>query len=153
MTTSEIQVHGEVADGFGAVADAFAANFELRGELGAAFSLYVDGVERVNVWAGIADQRAGRAWTDDTLQLVFSTTKGAVAICIANSIELVFSIMASTWSRSSATPEASSDFGLEAATCMATSRASASSPGWLDASSQIGRGPSARCQRASSAAS
>ncbi len=80
-------VHGEVADGFGAVADAFAANFAHHGELGAAFSLYVDGRRRVDLWAGTADKRTATPWTADTLQLVFSTTKGATAICIAMLVE------------------------------------------------------------------
>ena len=35
------QIHGEVAEGFGAVGDAFADNFDDRGEVGAAFCLYV----------------------------------------------------------------------------------------------------------------
>jgi CubicO group peptidase (beta-lactamase class C family) len=81
------EIHGDVDEGFGAVADAFAANFDERGELGAAFSLYVDGVQRADLWGGIADKATGRPWTEDTLQLVFSTTKGAAAICIARLVE------------------------------------------------------------------
>lgn len=75
-------VNGTVADGFGPVADAFAANFESN-EVGAAFCLYADGEQVVDVWAGLADQAAGTPWTADTLALVFSTTKGATAICVA----------------------------------------------------------------------
>ena len=81
------EVHGQVDEGFGAVADAFRQNFEERGELGAAFSLYVDGAKRVDIWGGIANQRTGAAWTPDTLQLVFSTTKGVVATCLAMLVE------------------------------------------------------------------
>ena len=80
-------MHGEVGDGFGAIADAFAANFAQRGELGAAFCLYVDGAERVNLWAGTANQRTGQPWDESTLQLVFSTTKGIVATCIARLVQ------------------------------------------------------------------
>jgi len=82
-----VTIHGEVDEGFGAVADAFTANFEQRNELGAAFSLYVDGTKRVDLWSGTADQQNRRAWDADTLQLVFSTTKGATAICIAKLVE------------------------------------------------------------------
>jgi CubicO group peptidase (beta-lactamase class C family) len=82
-----IEIHGTVADGFGAVADAFEQNFVERGELGAAFALYVDGSPKVDVWAGVADSTTGRPWTEDTLQLVFSTTKGAAAICVARLVE------------------------------------------------------------------
>ena len=77
------EIHGTVDEGFGAIADAFAANFEHHDELGAAFCLYVDGHRRVDIWAGVADRGSGRPWTADTLQLVFSTTKGIASICIA----------------------------------------------------------------------
>lgn len=67
-------IDGDVADGFGPVADAFRANFIEGGEVGAACCLYVGGREVVNLRGG---------WSDDTLALVFSTTKGATAICVA----------------------------------------------------------------------
>ena len=81
------EVHGQVDDGFGPVADAFRRNFEEHGELGAGFSLYVDGTKRVDLWGGSANKRTGEAWTPDTLQLVFSTTKGVVATCLAMLVE------------------------------------------------------------------
>ena len=54
---------------------------------GAAFALYVDGEPKVDIWGGIADKSTGRPWTEDTLQLVYSTTKGAAAICVARLVE------------------------------------------------------------------
>ena len=75
------EVFGEVAARFGAVRDAFAANFERHGDVGAAFSLYLGGEKVVDLWAGCADEATGRPWEQDTLQLVFSTTKGATAAC------------------------------------------------------------------------
>lgn len=77
------ELHGVADDGFGAVADAFAQNFARHGEVGAGFCLYVDGRKRVDLWAGVADRATGAPWTDRTLQLVFSTTKGIAAICLA----------------------------------------------------------------------
>ncbi|MGH2685668.1 MAG: serine hydrolase domain-containing protein, partial [Actinomycetota bacterium] len=74
-------VQGEVAPRFEAVRDAFAANFEHQGEVGAAFALHVAGEKVVDIWGGVADTDRGRPWQDDTLQLVFSTTKGATAVC------------------------------------------------------------------------
>jgi CubicO group peptidase (beta-lactamase class C family) len=82
-----IEIHGTVTDGFGAVAEAFERNFVEHGELGAAFCVYVDGEVRADLWAGVADRSTGRPWTEDTLQLVFSTTKGAAAICIARLVD------------------------------------------------------------------
>jgi CubicO group peptidase (beta-lactamase class C family) len=70
-----------VAPGFEKVRDAFAANFDERGEVGASFALYKDGRKVVDLWGGVADQESGRPWEEDTLQMVFSTTKGATAIC------------------------------------------------------------------------
>ena len=87
MITRDIQVHGHADEGFGKVADAFAENFRVAGELGAAFCLYVDGRQRVDLWGGVANQQTGEPWTDRTLQLVFSTTKGATAICVAKLVE------------------------------------------------------------------
>ena len=75
------EISGEVAPGYEPVRDAFRANFDQHGDVGAAFSLYVRGEKVVDLWGGIADTTTGRAWTADTLQLVFSTTKGATAIC------------------------------------------------------------------------
>jgi CubicO group peptidase (beta-lactamase class C family) len=75
------EIEGSVEPGFEAVADAFRANFADHGELGAATSMYVGGRKVVDLWGGVADQRTGAPYTDDTLQLVFSTTKGATAAC------------------------------------------------------------------------
>ena len=83
MTTTQ----GHVATGFEKVADAFSANFTEFGELGAGFALYADGELKVDIWSGVADKTSGRAWDEHTLQLVFSTTKGAAAICVARLVE------------------------------------------------------------------
>ncbi|HET6795415.1 MAG TPA: serine hydrolase domain-containing protein [Acidimicrobiales bacterium] len=77
MTT----VEGTVEPGFEAVREAFEANFERHGEVGAAFSLYHRGRQVVDLWGGVADETTGRTWDEGTLQLVFSTTKGATAVC------------------------------------------------------------------------
>jgi CubicO group peptidase (beta-lactamase class C family) len=78
---STAKVSGEVAPGFEKVRDAFAANFEQRDEVGAACAVYKDGVKVVDLWGGLADQDTGREWGEDTMQVVFSTTKGATAAC------------------------------------------------------------------------
>ena len=43
--------------------------------------LYLKGRKVVDLWGGLADQDTGQPWAKDTLQLVFSTTKGATAAC------------------------------------------------------------------------
>jgi CubicO group peptidase (beta-lactamase class C family) len=75
------QVEGYVEPGFEGVRDAFAANFEQHGEVGAGFALHVGGKKVVDLWGGIADVKTGKPYTEDSLQLVFSTTKGATAMC------------------------------------------------------------------------
>ena len=76
-----IGVGGTVADGFEGVRDAFVANFAEHGEVGAGFSLVVDGRTVVDLWGGITDHHTATPYGPDTLQLVFSTTKGATALC------------------------------------------------------------------------
>ncbi|MFG2489876.1 serine hydrolase domain-containing protein [Streptomyces caniferus] len=75
MTT----IDGEVAAGFEPVREAFAANFSQHGDIGAAVCVYQYGRPVVDLWGGIADPETGRPWTRDTLQLVYSATKGATA--------------------------------------------------------------------------
>ena len=86
MAADEIEIHGTVDEGFGPVADAFRSNFD-GNEKGACTALYVDGQKVVDLWAGVADTATGTPWNDDTLALVFSTTKGAAAICVAMLVE------------------------------------------------------------------
>lgn len=74
-----VDVQGSVAPGFEPVAEAFAANFALHGEVGAACAVRVGGEQVVDLWAGTADPADGRPYEADTLQLVFSSTKGVVA--------------------------------------------------------------------------
>ncbi|MEQ8840588.1 MAG: serine hydrolase domain-containing protein [Acidimicrobiales bacterium] len=77
------EINGRVDEGFGRIADAFAANFAEHDDVGAGFCLYVDGVPVVDITGGVADPGTGRPYDADTLQLVFSTTKGIAAICAA----------------------------------------------------------------------
>ena len=78
-----VEINGDVAEGFGLVADAFTRNFDDHGEVGAAFCLYVDGADVVDLWGGVADPATGGKWERNTLQVHFSTTKGVAAICAA----------------------------------------------------------------------
>ncbi|WP_329265400.1 beta-lactamase family protein [Streptomyces sp. NBC_01478] len=73
MTT----IDGEVAAGFEPVREAFEANFSQHGDIGAAVCVYQYGRPVVDLWGGVADPDTGRPWTRDTLQLVYSATKGA----------------------------------------------------------------------------
>ncbi len=76
-----MRANGHVESGFEPVKEAFEANFTERGDIGAAFCLYAGGRKVVDVWGGVADHKTGRPWSEDTLTLVYSTTKGVAAIC------------------------------------------------------------------------
>ncbi|TAJ90375.1 serine hydrolase domain-containing protein [Reyranella sp.] len=67
--------------GFERVAEAFKANFDSKGEIGASVCLTVGGETVVDLWGGTADQKTNAPWTRDTLSIVFSCTKGATALC------------------------------------------------------------------------
>jgi CubicO group peptidase (beta-lactamase class C family) len=74
-------VDGIVEPGFEGVRDAFERNFTEHGDVGAGFCLHVEGRKVVDLWGGTADVHSGRPYEESTLQLVFSTTKGATAAC------------------------------------------------------------------------
>jgi len=68
---------------FAAVADAFAANFTERGEIGASVCVTVEGRTVVDLWGGWADPDERRPWQADTLVNAFSVGKGFVALLAA----------------------------------------------------------------------
>ncbi len=85
--TDERRGDGFVAPGLERVREEFERNFVERGELGAAFAVYCDGELVIDLWGGCADPATGRPWAADTLQLIFSGTKGLVATCLLLLIE------------------------------------------------------------------
>jgi len=72
---------GWVAKGWDDVRGAFERNFDKAREAGAAFCAYHRGEKVVDLWGGVADLTDGRPWDEDTMVLVYSTTKGATAMC------------------------------------------------------------------------
>ncbi len=52
-----------------------------RQDVGAGCTAYVDGRPVVDLWAGTADRRTGRAYEHDTATVIFSCTKGVMAVC------------------------------------------------------------------------
>lgn len=74
-------VEGTCAPRWRPLVDAFVANYDERGEVGASLCIVHDGATVVDVWGGTADRATGRAWTADTMSIVHSCTKGATALC------------------------------------------------------------------------
>ncbi|MEY2453563.1 MAG: hypothetical protein QOD92_3137 [Acidimicrobiaceae bacterium] len=77
-----VNVDGLVEPGFESVRDAFVRNFSEHDEIGAGYCLHLEGRKVVDIWGGTADEANGRPYDENTLQLVFSTTKGATASCV-----------------------------------------------------------------------
>lgn len=84
MTTP---VDGRVEPGWEAVREAFAANFASEGEVGAGVAVYHRGRCMVDLVGGWFDADRSSPYTHDTLQLVFSTTKGVVATAVAMCVD------------------------------------------------------------------
>lgn len=67
---------------FAAVRDVFDASLADGGDLGAGVAVYVNGRLVVDLWGGLADERAGRAWQRDTACVTFSCTKAVTATAV-----------------------------------------------------------------------
>jgi CubicO group peptidase (beta-lactamase class C family) len=87
MSAIDITLNGVCPDRFAGVREAFAANFTEGQELGARFSLCVDGELVVDLWAGSADRAGDVPFTENTLTPVFSTTKALAAVMIARLVD------------------------------------------------------------------
>ncbi|MDY7099646.1 MAG: serine hydrolase domain-containing protein [Actinomycetota bacterium] len=68
---------------FAAVEQAFADNFALRGELGGAVCVVVDGRTVCDLWGGWRDEARARPWAPETLVNLFSVGKGLASACVA----------------------------------------------------------------------
>ncbi|MEV1291419.1 serine hydrolase domain-containing protein [Pseudonocardia sp. NPDC049635] len=81
------QIHGRVEPGFEALREVFTTNFTDRGDIGASLAIYVDGRPVMDLWGGQADPGTGRPWTEDTVALVYSATKGVTATLVNRLVE------------------------------------------------------------------
>ena len=79
--------HGMVAPGFEEVRAEFERNFAERGEIGAAVAAYWHGEKVVDLWGGWRKPHSDEPWSEDTMVVVMSSTKGlaAMAAAVANS--------------------------------------------------------------------
>jgi|SRR5659263_165169 len=87
MKQTNVAISGHVKQGFEAVREAFVENFTRRNEIGAACCVYYRGEKVVDIWGGIRNKRTCAPWEEDTMVIVFSTTKGlsGLAMALANS--------------------------------------------------------------------
>src|SRR3954463_2712883 len=78
-----VSVHGYVAPGFEPVRDEFKRNLQERGEVGAACAAYVGNEKIVDLWGGLRNLDENAPWEENTMVLVFSTTKGIAGLTLA----------------------------------------------------------------------
>jgi CubicO group peptidase (beta-lactamase class C family) len=72
---------GSCAPGFEPIFAAFRKNFTDRQEIGASLCVTHRGHTVVDLYGGIASPKSAAPWTENTISIVFSCTKGAAAIC------------------------------------------------------------------------
>jgi CubicO group peptidase (beta-lactamase class C family) len=70
-----VEISGTCSKKFGAVKDAFAANFAKNGDVGASAAMVMNGELVVDLWGGSQDVKGTTPWQRDTIINVFSTTK------------------------------------------------------------------------------
>ncbi len=79
-------IKGKCPDLFTPVLDAFQQNFADGLELGASFSICIDGELVIDIYGGHVDKKQETPWSDETLACVFSSGKAVVAFLIARAV-------------------------------------------------------------------
>lgn len=79
---SSVPIEGVCDPRFAPVREAFAANFALHDEIGAAVTVFVGGRKVADLWGGWADRARTRPWAEDTLVNFFSIGKAITATCV-----------------------------------------------------------------------
>ena len=78
-----IPISGYVKEGFEKVKTTFEENFVQRKEVGASCCVYYKGEKVVDLWGGFRDKAKKQYWEEDTIAIVFSTTKGISSLAFA----------------------------------------------------------------------
>lgn len=77
---SDIPIHGFVNDDYKSIHDIFLNNFKQGLDIGASISAYVDGKQVLSLQGGWQDRDKQIEYTNKTLQMVYSCTKGLVRL-------------------------------------------------------------------------
>ncbi|KAI8885683.1 beta-lactamase/transpeptidase-like protein [Backusella circina FSU 941] len=87
LTADEIPIQGFVDKEYDFVKDIFVNNFIQGLDVGASISAYVDGKQVLSLQGGWQDIEKGIPYTNETLQMVFSSTKALAAVITARLVE------------------------------------------------------------------
>jgi len=77
-----VSINGSYDLHFESVFLEFKKNFIERGEVGAGVSVTWEGRTVVDLYGGIADAESRTPWTENTMPVIWSSTKGATSICL-----------------------------------------------------------------------
>ena len=69
------------------IAPLFQENFQSLGELGAALSIWQNGKPMLDLHGGFRDTKREQPWTEDTIVLVWSATKGIGSACLLHALQ------------------------------------------------------------------
>ncbi|KAI9486184.1 MAG: beta-lactamase/transpeptidase-like protein [Benjaminiella poitrasii] len=86
-STRDVPIHGFVDPAFESTYHLFVDNFLKGREIGAGFTVYVDNKKVISLQGGWQDVEKGIEYTNETLQMVFSSTKALSAIVIAQVVD------------------------------------------------------------------
>ena len=75
------EIHGFCDEKFAVVRQEFLRNFEEGLDVGASFSVTLNGKYIIDLWGGYADADKTRSWEENTIVNVWSTTKIMTVIC------------------------------------------------------------------------
>jgi CubicO group peptidase (beta-lactamase class C family) len=78
-----VRIEGHCSTGFESLREVFAENFFRRHELGGACCVYHRGEKVVDLWGGVRNEATGEPWEEDTMVIVYSSTKGLAAMTLA----------------------------------------------------------------------
>lgn len=84
---TEPEIHGLCPPQFEAVRETFLENFAARDEVGARFSLAIEGEILVDLWGGHRDRARTLPFEETTLAPVFSVTKAMTALMMARLVD------------------------------------------------------------------
>lgn len=79
----QVPISGYVKEGFEKVKATFEENFVKRKEVGASCCVYYKGEKVVDLWGGFRDKAKKQYWEEDTVAIVFSTTKGLSSLAFS----------------------------------------------------------------------
>jgi len=77
-----MQIQGHVEPGFEPVREAFQKQFDDGLNVGGSVAVYLRGRPVVNLWGGTTAPDGGEPWREETMTIVYSTTKGFTSTCL-----------------------------------------------------------------------